>query len=59
MNRATRLNRMNESHTQRAKWMREARNAAADGSTLSRAYCVRKARFHHRNLMAVKLAEWA
>jgi hypothetical protein len=54
-----RTNRMNESRAARAHWMTEARRAADNGATRSRAECVRKARFHHANLMGVKLAEWA
>jgi hypothetical protein len=51
-----RTNRMNESRTARAHWLRQAR-IAMDTSDFAR--CVRKARFHHANLMAVKLADWS
>jgi hypothetical protein len=48
-----------EFRNERARWMREARRASTDGTTRSRAECVRKARFFHSRVMHVTLAEWA
>jgi hypothetical protein len=50
----SRTDRMNEYRAARIRWMNEARRASDNGTTRSRAECVRKARFHHANLMGVK-----
>jgi hypothetical protein len=54
-----RTDRKNEFRTERARWMRSARRAATDGTTMSRAECLRKARFFHSRVMHLTLAEWA
>ena len=56
MNRAERIA---ESRTARRLWILKARYAKADNMPLLFAQAMRKVRFHHRNLMSTKLAEWA
>lgn len=55
----SRINRINESRILRIKWMAEARRTSREVFPIRFADCLRKARFHHANLMAIKLAEWA
>jgi hypothetical protein len=55
----SRTERMNESRASRAYWLNEARRFARSAFPIRFSECVRKARFHHANLMSVKLAEWA
>ncbi len=54
-----RTERANEFRTERARWMNAARRASTDGTTMSRAECVRKARFYHARVKHVTRAEWA
>ncbi len=55
----SRAERIAESRTARKLWVLKARYAKADGMPVLFAQAMRKARFHHRNLMITKLAEWA
>lgn len=55
----SRNERIAAARTARQMWVLKARYAKQDGMLVLAAQAVRKARFHQRNLMSVKLAEWA